>query len=42
MNLSDSDVRAVLAGFNVEKTAEITTKEYDAVIQSMRDYSTKF
>lgn len=42
LNLADSDVRSVLAGFGLEKTAEIPVQKYDAVIQSMRDYATKF
>lgn len=40
LNLSDSDVKSVLAGFNLEKTSEIPVQKYDLVIQSMRDYAT--
>ncbi|MHC5674221.1 ERF family protein [Nostoc sp.] len=42
LQLSESDVRSVLAGFHLEKTADIPTQKYDAVIQAMRDYGAKF
>lgn len=42
LKLSDSDVRAVFAGFNIESTAEIPAGIYDKVIQGLRDYKVKF
>ncbi|MEH2201140.1 ERF family protein [Nostoc sp.] len=42
LKLSESDVRSVLAGFNLEKTAEIPSNHYDKVIQSIRDYAGNF
>lgn len=42
LQLSESDVKSVLAGFHLEKTADIPTQKYDAVIQAMQDYRTKF
>lgn len=42
LNLSDSDVKSVLAEFNVESTASIPASEYDKVIQRLRDFATKF
>ncbi|MCL6753657.1 ATP-binding protein [Nostoc sp. CCCryo 231-06] len=42
LQLSESDVRSVLAGFQLEKTTDIPVQKYDAVIQSMRDYGDKF
>ncbi|MEA5626882.1 ERF family protein [Nostoc sp. UHCC 0251] len=42
LKLSESDVRSVLAGFNLERTADIPTQKYDVVIQAMRDYGAKF
>ncbi|MBN3869538.1 ERF family protein [Nostoc sp. JL33] len=42
LKLSESDVRSVLAGFSLERTADIPTQKYDVVIQAMRDYGAKF
>lgn len=42
LQLSESDVKSVLAGFQLEKTTDIPAQKYDAVIQSMRDYGAKF
>ncbi|AFY51356.1 ERF superfamily protein (plasmid) [Nostoc sp. PCC 7524] len=42
LHLSESDVRSVLAGFQLERTADIPTNKYDAVIESMKNYATKF
>ncbi|YAF99290.1 MAG: hypothetical protein AB3A66_28010 (plasmid) [Nodularia sp. CChRGM 3473] len=42
LKLSESDVKSVLAGFQLERTAEIPINKYDIIIQSMKDYATKF
>lgn len=42
LKLSDSDVRSVFAGFNIESTAEIPAASYDKVIEGLRNYATKF
>ncbi len=42
LGLTDSDLRSILAGFGVEKTLEIPLSKYDAVIESMKNYATKF
>jgi len=42
LKLSESDVRSVLAGFHLERTADIPAQKYDDVIQAMRDYGAKF
>lgn len=45
LNLTDSDVRSVFAGFGLESTADIPQANYDKVIQALKDFasvSTKF
>lgn len=42
LHLSESDVKSVLVGFQLERTADIPTSKYDAVIESMKNYATKF
>jgi hypothetical protein len=42
LKLTESDVRSILAGFNLEKTAEIPSSQYDKIIQSMRNYAGNF